>query len=1603
MREIESLFLRLKKSGIHLWLDQETGQLRFKAPKGALTPNLKAEIKTSKAAILKFLGDIEQTQNRAESRVTSVSRADGVPLSFAQQRLWFLYQMDGKSATYNIPACRRIFGKIDVESLQKSLNKIVRRHEVLRTNFATKGEIEQQIIAPNLMIPIKLHDLSKQTKNEQDGTVKTQIKAETEHAFDLEKETLLRFSLLKISEQEHVLILVIHHIVCDGWSMEIFIRELMIAYQSFVSGQTPDMADLAVQYADFSIWQRRWAQDGGLDHQLEYWKNKLLNVPDILDLPADRPRPPVQSYRGGVEFFSIDQDLTARLAAFCKQEKASLFMGLHAAFNCLVHRYTGSVDLVMGTHTAGRMRQDQESLIGFFINTLPLRVDLSGDPSFKEVIRRVSQSAVAAFSHQDVPFEKLVELVRPDRNMSHAPLVQVMCVLQNMPMGKADGIGQRVETIDLQRTTSKFDLSLLMEDTGEGLECEFEFNSDLFDRPRMRRMAEHFVALLKNMLENVEAKISTATYLKSFETHELLEDFNAAQNALEVIPNTANIHQVFEHYAAQNGSAAAVVHKGVVHSYQDINNRANQLAHTLLKKNLKPEAVVALCFDTSPDMIVSMLATLKAGASYLPLEPGFPQQRLDFIVQDTAAVVVLTHQKYTDKFDAHTPLILLDGDAAMIAGQSDQNPNIDIASDRLAYVIYTSGSTGTPKGVMIEHRSVLDLVEGLKSAVYQNIHDPIRVGLMASIVFDASVQQIFGTLLQGHALYLIDKDLKQDGPALVRFVLEQDIDLIDATPTLVSVMVDAGLVNTPPKVLKQIIVGGEPLPFALAQKFQDSDIVLINAYGPTECCVDATTLRIQSIKETGDSVSIGRPLGRCRAYILDPMGQPVPIGVNGELHISGTGLFRGYVNLPKQTEQFRVPNPFINANENDAVRTTYEYMYRTGDICRWLENGEIAIVGRNDDQVKIRGYRIELGEIETQLKTHDEVDEAVVVVHKNKQGSQELSAYLVLDGQLDVGTLHAYLQAKIPSYMIPTAFYDIPKVPINNNGKIDKNALLALNDKTTSLAQGQNYRAPRTPAQSILCDMFADILAVEQVGINDNFFFLGGDSIKALQIAARLHRQNIELEIRNIFLHPTVEALALTLQEVAHTGPQKTDFSGTIPLTAVQHWFFEAYENPRLHFNQSVLLKFKGHVDVEAFTTALKAIVERHDALRLQFVKTELGYVPRYGEMCFGLEVADCPDHVEVDEFLEEKTQALQSKIDLQTNTGEAGIYRFADHDQVFIAIHHLVVDTVSWRGLFDDLNIAYQDALAGKRPSLPMAPTSFGQWAEGIQDYANGDALKHLAYWKDIDSRCDTAQNIGPSTHADCLAKTVRLTRAATDFLMTQAHEAYNTGVDDLLLAALSQTFVEWQGETQTMIMIEGHGREHIIPQAGIGETVGWFTSIYPVVLHASQALDLGLHIKSIKEQLRRIPDKGVGYGILRYVTDKKHLDGYAFQATPNISFNYLGQFETETSDGVFTLSSQQASPNIDPAASQPFGLEIICMVFGGVMEITMSYSTKHYTAQSIEKMQDIYQHKLMDLVDFAISREVRELTPSDIDYDGFDQHALDVFVETVQARIAS
>jgi len=942
-----------------------------------------AELSPEKRALL-----IKRLQNKLKdsNKEQSISKRENqaeFPMSFAQERMWFLHQFNPNSPLYNIAAAIQISGALNENALEKSLNKIIQHHENLRATFAIEKNQPVQHVQPELILALPIVDLQNLSKSDQILVYQQLAKEVGRQPFDLIHGPLLRAKLLRLEKEEYILLFTMHHIISDGWSTGIFIRELSRFYDAFNNRKRPELPDLPIQYTDFAAWQRQWLKGENLESQLNYWKNHLEGIPPVLELPTDRVRPGILRYHGAHYSFKLSKKLTETVIRLSRQEEVTLFMTLLTAFQTLLYRFTTQSDICVGTPIANRNHAEIEDLIGFFVNTLVMRTHFSSDPTFLELLKQVRDVTLEAYAHQDVPFEMLVEALKLERNMSHTPIFQVMFDLQNAPLETLEFSGLKLTIQEIETETAKFDLLLTMIEEVDGLRGIFEYNTDLFNSSTIERLISHFQTLLENIITNPDRRISDLQILPKVEEQKILIEWNrTATDSLEEI----SYHQLFEKQVEKTPTTAAVVFQEDALSYEELNIRANQLANYLRKLDFTPETKVGICVDRSLAMIVGILGIFKAGGAYVPLDPTYPKERLTFILGDANISILLTQNDLINHFpDYKGKILCLDSEWELISREDVANPTNQILPENLAYIIYTSGSTGQPKGVMIQHRSVINLLKGLNKAIYDQYADThFNVSLNAPLLFDASVQQLV-MLLKGHSLFILPQEIRGDGKALVNYLRSNDIDVLDCVPSQLKILIASDLLDGSNGKLKIVLPGGEAIDEATWQILTQSDkIDFYNMYGPTECTVDSTTC---AIERTFPKPNIGHPLANAKVYILDHKYNPVPIGVPGELYIGGIGLARGYLNRPQLTAEKFVPNPF---SKEQGTR-----LYKTGDLARYLPDGNVEFLGRLDHQVKVRGFRIELGEIESILREHQEIEEVAVLTREDGISETSLVAYLI--------------------------------------------------------------------------------------------------------------------------------------------------------------------------------------------------------------------------------------------------------------------------------------------------------------------------------------------------------------------------------------------------------------------------------------------------------------------------------------------------------------------------------------------------------------------------------------------------------------------------------
>ncbi|MEH2221573.1 amino acid adenylation domain-containing protein [Nostoc sp.] len=1147
----------LNSLDIKIWLEEE--KLRYHAPKGAMTTEIKQEIGTKKPEILAFLKEAKTPFSSVESAIIPVPRDKDLPLSFAQQRLWFLHQLSPDSHSYNMLEALRLDGSPNIAALLQSLNELVRRHEILRTSFPTVDGKPIQLIAPPTALNLPIHDLQGLSAEEQTARIREMAKSIASQPFDLAVGPLIEFTLLQLNEQEYVLLLKMHHIIYDGWSLSIFFGELSQLYAAFIQGLPSPLPELPIQYADFAFWQRQWLTGEVLDRQLNYWQKQLAGVPPVLELPSDRSRPPLQSFQGAVESFLLDSDLTQRLKQLSQESETTLFMTLLAAFLVLLSRYSGQLDIVVGSPIANRNSKSVEQLMGFFANTLALRGDLSGNPSFADFLAQVRQTTLSAYAHQDLPFEMLVEKLQPDRDLSRNPLVQVLFSLQNTPQSSSNLPGLTIQNISLPVDVKvRFDLEVNFWEVPGGLEAVWCYNTDLFDAATIIQIGQHFQPLIKAIVANPKARISELPLLSAAERHQLLVEWNDNQTDYS---SDKCIHQLFEEQVKRTPDAVAIVFDNQQLTYGDLNCRANQLAHYLRSLGVGADVLVGLCVERSPLMVVGMLGILKAGGAYVPFDPEYPQERLSFMLADTQVKVLLTQEKLVESLSQHqVRVICLDAD---LQSANQDNLNSTVSSENLSYVIYTSGSTGKPKGVAVTHQAVNRLVLNtnyIQLSSSDAYGRKLRIAQAANIAFDAATFEIWGALLHGAILVIIPQSVLLSPQEFAVNIRSHEISVLFLTTALFNQL--ASFVPQAFSSLRYLLFGGEAVDPKWVQEVLDKGAPqkLLHVYGPTENTTFSSWYLVEELPTTAKTIPIGRPIANTLIYILDEHLQPVPVGVPGELHLGGAGLALGYFNRPELTNEKFIPNPFEEAAVRLRSPDGGSKLYKTGDKARYLSDGNIQYLGRIDNQVKIRGFRIELGEIEAVLRQHSDVQVSCVIVREDIPGEKRLVAYVVLQKEatcterlalsvaegsrstLTPGELRQFLADKLPAYMVPNAFVILESLPLTPNGKVDHRALRAI----TNISNCKKFVEPRNQLELQLVQIWSKTLKVDKLGVQDNFFDLGGHSLLAAYLIDQIQQQfGKNLPLTTLFQNPTIEQLATIVQK-------ESDDSNSSCLVALQ-------------------------------------------------------------------------------------------------------------------------------------------------------------------------------------------------------------------------------------------------------------------------------------------------------------------------------------------------------------------------------------------------------------------------------------------------------------------
>jgi amino acid adenylation domain-containing protein len=1293
-----------------------------------------AGLDAERLELLDYLLEEEGIETSSESQkiVRRVSRDEALPLSFAQQRLWFLDQLEPGSAAYNLSGRLHLEGRFDTAALEASLNEIARRHEALRTIFSTRDREPVQIVLPELRLPLPLIDLSPFPLSERETSIRELCEEETHRPFDLSTGPLVRARLLRLSKEEAVLLLSMHHIVSDGWSIGVLIREVAALYEAYVAGKESSLKELSLQYGDYAVWQREWLQGEVLDQQLSYWREQLGGELPVLELPLDNPRSATSSFHSATFSYNVSKKISEELHALSRGEGVTLFMTLLAAFQLLLWRYSGQEDIAVGTPIANRRHGEIESLIGFFVNTLVLRTDVSGNPSFRELLQRVRETALAAYAHQDIPFEKLVEELAPERNLSVTPLFQVIFVLEDAPLPEVEAHGLKMRPEALAGDTAKFDLALGIVETPDGLSADWQYRSELFEAATIERMASHFQTLLEGIVADADAPVADLPLLTSSERRQLLVEWNETP---QLLPPTPLVHELFAKHAIHRANAPALLFEEQTLTFDQINSRANQLAHHLLDCGSRAETTIGVMLERGPESLVALLAVFKAGGCYLPLDPLYPPERLAFICADAQASLIITEESVRARLpESVARVVCLDADAGQIAQQHTENPTVEVLPQQLAYIIYTSGSTGRPKGVAIEHGQLLHTLSAAQDVLQLTSADCLPC--IASFSFDISLLEFLLAPLAGGRCLLVSTEKAFDAGVMKRVLAEATV--LHAVPGVMRRFVKFAREDGDPRGeyrrLKQLLVGGEAVAPELIAEVEEvfPNTTVRVLYGPTEAAIICASYEVKRGARVRGQM-VGKALRNVVLRVLDKRGRLVPVGVEGEICVGGEGVARGYLNRPEQAAERFVADEYSTCA---GAR-----IYRTGDRGRYLSDGSIEFKGRTDEQVKVRGFRIELGEIESVLTEHEGVKEATVVAREEMDGEKRVVAYIVAgrESRPGVNELRSHLKSRLPDYMIPSAFVYLDALPLTSHGKIDRRALPAPDAERPALEEA--FLSPRSGVEEMLAAIWSDVLGV-RVGINDNFFELGGHSLLATQVMSRVREVfGIDIPLRRLFEQPTIGGLAETIDMGLAAGvgiPPRIERAqregNTMPLSFAQQrlWFIDQLDPGNPVYNTSRGVRLRGKLAIAALERALTELIRRHEALRTTFRDLHGEPVQVIGNAePFTITVEDLSGLTQAT-FIHEE---VQRPFNLSTGPLiRARLLRLLPEDHVLLlSMHHIVSDGWSMGVLVREVAALYEAYAVGAESPLKELSLQYGDYAVWQREWLQGEVLdQQLSYWRE-------------------------------------------------------------------------------------------------------------------------------------------------------------------------------------------------------------------------------------------------------------------------------
>jgi amino acid adenylation domain-containing protein/non-ribosomal peptide synthase protein (TIGR01720 family) len=1564
---------------------------------------------------------------------------EGFRLSPQQKRLWILKQSES-SQPYRAQYALLINGSLNTTLLESAIKNVVEKHEILRTKFQALPEMNfpLQVITDNNLSALHFYDLRGLTPEEQNYKIEALFHEANQLDFD--NGSILDVSLTILSPDKHILMICLSAMNADSTTLKNIVHEISRYYRADLHNQ--ELRDEPLQYVDIAEWQNELFEGEEAEVGKEYWRTKDFSTLANWKLPQENQPAVKPGFEPKSIALDFNSDSVAKFEAIAKKYNTLTRVLLQACWHILLWRLTECSNVVIGTYCDGRNYEELKPALGLLAKYLPVDGHLEDKTKFSDVLKEIDESINDAFKWQEsFTWEEITGTTGKDLDLSFFPFCFEF-EEQSAQYSVADltlSIYKQYVCID----RFKVKLSCIRQD--DSLIAEFHYDSNLFQVEDIERLARYFQTLLASVIDKPEAAIGELEILSASDRYQLLVEFNNTQTDY---PKDLCIHQLFEQQAARTPEHIAVVFENQQLTYAQLNARANQLAHHLQTLGVGAETIVALCVDRSLEMLVGLFGILKAGGAYLPLDPLVPSDRLSYMVHDAGASVILTQQHLAQGFSEQAaPLICLDSEWEIIAQQPDENPLSQATPENLVYVIYTSGSTGKPKGVAVEHRQLLNYLHGILEKL--DLPEAASFATVSTFAADLGNTVIFPALCTGGCLHVISQERATSPEALVEYCDHHPIDCLKIVPSHLNALLTA---SHPEKILprKYLILGGEALSWQVVEKIRkyQSSCQILNHYGPTETTVGVLTYPIHELmRDKSETVPLGRAITNTQIYILDHYLQPIPIGVAGGLYIGGDSLARGYLNQPELTAEKFITTEHLGGHPAQLTR-----VYKTGDLARYLPDGNIEFLGRIDHQVKIRGFRIELGEIESVLSQHPAIQETIVLAREDEPGNKRLVAYVVPNQQpeFSVSDLRNCLKEKLPEYMVPSAFVQLKALPLTPNGKVDRQALPAPDNVRPEL-EGR-FVTPRTPIEETLAKIWTQVLGRDRISIYDNFFELGGDSILSIQIVARANQAGLQLTPKQLFESPTVAGLAALAGTAPTIQAEQEPVTGAIPLTPIQHWFFEQKLCEPHHWNQALLLEVRGAITPALLEQAVQHLLEHHDALRLRFTSTESGWQ----QVNAGLDAIAAVPFSYIDlsgvPAAEQATvlEATASELQANLNLAEGSLMRVAlfhlgdnQPNRLLIVIHHLAVDGVSWRILLEDFQHIYQQLSQGEAVQLSPKTLSFKQWSESLREYARSERLQQERdYWmrspyQSISQSCSDKANLNPPAplpyegrgEADspllagegqgerlteqyrsisrlaidnpdgantvALARTISISLNVeeTRALLQEVPAAYQTQINDVLLTALVQTFAEWTQEYSLLLDLEGHGREAITKDIDVSRTVGWFTTIFPVLLTLEEILEPGETLKAIKEQLRSVPNRGIGYGVLRYLSEDAQVT-QQLQTLPQaeVRFNYLGQLDQMLPESsLFKLVNPTTDTSRSPLGNRRYLLDINGFVLGGKLQLEWTYSEQIHQRTSIERLAQEFVEALRSLITHCQSPEAGGYTPSDFQKAKVNQKNLD------------